>query len=120
MKAMEKTYTTSELVAFSREWTIMREKANDICTLIEDEDAVHGKLGEMDYIAEAERWMKIYQAIPSLQKRIKLKIHAFVKRHYGAEYAICSDSYKGLDYVDMIFKFRELIRTAYHTDFTLR
>lgn len=37
MKAMEKTYTTQELVAFSREWTLMREKVNDICRHIEDE-----------------------------------------------------------------------------------
>lgn len=117
---MEKTYTTSELIAFSKEFTLMREKANEICTLIQDEDAVHGVLGTIDYIEESEKWLKIYQAIPSLQKRIKLKIHAFVKRHYGLEYAICSDSFKGLDYVDMIFKFRELIRLVYHTDFTLR
>lgn len=117
---MEKTYTTSELIAFSKEFYLMREKANEICTLIQDEDAVHGILGEIDYIEYPEKWVKIYQAVPSLQKRIKLKIIAFVKRHYGIDYEICSQGYIGLDYVDMIFKFRELIRLAYHTDFTLR
>jgi hypothetical protein len=116
---MEKTYTTSELIAFSKEFTLMRERANDICRLIEDEDAIQGKLNEIDYIADSEKWLKVCDGCLSLQKRIKLKIHAFVRRHYDLD-SLCSKQYMGLDYVDMIFKFRELIRLVYNTDFTLR
>ena len=106
---MEKTYTTDELVAFSKEWTIMREKANDICALIRNEDAAHNILSEIDYCKDPDKWISEYDGIKSLQKRIKLMIHAYVKRHYGAEYAICAKSYVGLDYVDMIFRFFDLV-----------
>ena len=106
---MEKTYTTSELIAFSREWSLMRERANDILQLIRDEDAIHTNLG-VDYIDNPEEWLKIYDGIKSLQKRIKLKINAFVRRHYGEGYPACIKGFVGLDYVDMIFKFFDLIK----------
>lgn len=107
---MEKTYTTAELIAFSREWTLMRERANDILQLIRDEDAIHTRLDEVDYINDADKWIKIYDGIKSLQKRIKLKINAFVRRHYGEGYPACIKGYVGIDYVDMIFKFFDLIK----------
>lgn len=101
---MEKTYTTSELIAFSREWTLMRERANEICSLCRDEDAIQKRLNDDFYTIEPQEWLKRESSLKALQTRIKLKIHAFVRRYYGVD-SICVKEYIGLDYVDMIFKF---------------
>lgn len=111
-------YTTSELIAFSREWTLMRERANEICSLCHDESAIQTRLNDDYYTIEPQEWLKRYDGLKSLQKRIKLKIHAFVRRHYGVD-SICVKEYIGLDYVDMMFKFFEVVRTCYNANTSL-
>ena len=58
---------------------------------------------EVESMADAN-FLAVESPLKALQTRIKLKIHAFVRRYYGVD-SILVKEYIGLDYVDMIFKF---------------
>lgn len=109
---MEKTYTTEELISFSRENALMRNRAIEILALVREEDAAGTKLNDDYYVIDSQEWLKRYDEIKSQQKRIKLKIHSFVRRHYG-ESSICVKEYVGMDYVDMVCKFFRIAESIY-------
>lgn len=111
----EKKHDLDELVAFSKKWTRMREKAMEIVALINDEESVSDNLHEIDYERYPHRWLDSYAGVLSIRKRVKLMICSFAKSHYGKD-SICVDSYRGQDYVDVIFRFFDLVRVCYSVE----
>ena len=106
------TQNLDELISFSKKYTMMRERAMEIRTLIKYEDEASSKLNDDYYTLEPSVWLERYDAVKQMQKRIKLKICAFAKRHYGAD-SICVEDFKGQDFVDTICRFFRLTETVY-------
>lgn len=108
----ERKTDINELIAFSRKWSALREKAAEITDLIRREDDLSTELNLCYETTSPAEWLEKYHFLKLMQKRIKLMICAFAKKHYGKD-SICVEIYRGKDFVDTIWEFRELARVCY-------
>lgn len=118
---METTLTSekmSELLAFAKEWTIMKKKADVIDLLYKQEQKDLDELlnGYDNGTLVGQEYIKRSDEIDQLRKRIRRKVLYFIKRHYGRDGIDGSsmyEAYKEIDFVEMWSSFYGLVETVY-------
>lgn len=118
---METTLTSekmSELLAFAKEWTIMKKKADVIDLLYKQEQKDLDELlnGYDNGTLVGQEYIKRSDENDQLRKRIRRKVLYFIKRHYGRDGRDCSpiyESYKKKDFTEMWSAFYNMAEPNY-------